>query len=68
MSPNANTALSFALGFLAGSITTAVHYGRKFAKLSYSKAKEQTKIVDIHPDIDQYITESIRYDWRENVN
>ena len=66
MSPNVNTALSFSLGLIVGVVATAIHYGKKFVDESSKRTK--SKVIDMHPDIDQSITESIRYEWREKCN
>lgn len=58
ISETANTLLSLIVGIIIGATVVAIHFGKKaFEKKESPKAK----IIDI----DQSITESIRYEWRE---
>lgn len=60
MSATANTLLSSWIGFCAGVVAAAAYYGKKYVKNPYHP-KSETKVVDI----DQSLTESIRYEWRK---
>lgn len=59
MSANANTVLSFLIGFCIGAVVVGVHYGKKL--IEQPSGKEPARIVDMDEDI----TESVRYSWRK---
>lgn len=59
MSANANTVLSFLIGFFVGAIIIGVHYGKRIIQQTKEPKKQATVV-----DIDESLTHSERYSWR----